>query len=153
MTLQKILDNVNKNDYIMLVGNVNARVGNNEVTNIVGTIGEVALNNNGKNLIYFYTFNNLKTMNTLFKHKECHRFTWEARGHKLIIDYFIINMKTSKAIQDIRLYRSIELDTDHHLLYAKVNFTPQWLNKNKKEVSVKQEEFFKIRLLNDESIP
>ena len=28
-TLQKILDKVNKNDYIMLIGDMNARVGNN----------------------------------------------------------------------------------------------------------------------------
>jgi len=29
--LQKILDKVNKNDYIMLIGDMNARVGNNRV--------------------------------------------------------------------------------------------------------------------------
>jgi hypothetical protein len=43
-TLQKVLDKVNKNDHIVLVGNMNARVGNNRV----GTNGEAALNNNGK---------------------------------------------------------------------------------------------------------
>jgi len=36
-TLQKILDKVNKNDYIMLIGDMNARVGNKRVANIVGT--------------------------------------------------------------------------------------------------------------------
>ena len=36
-TLQKILDNVNKNDYIMLIGDMNARAANNRVANIVGT--------------------------------------------------------------------------------------------------------------------
>jgi len=40
------------------------------------------------------------------------------------IDYFITNMKTSKVIQDIRVYRSFELDSDHYLLCAKVNFPP-----------------------------
>ena len=67
-------------------------------------------------------------MNTFLKHNECHKFTLEARGHKLIIDYFITNIKTSKVIQDIRIDRNIELDSDHHLLCAKVNFTPQWLH-------------------------
>ena len=32
--LQKILDKVNKNDYIMLIGDMNARVGNIRVANI-----------------------------------------------------------------------------------------------------------------------
>jgi hypothetical protein len=61
-------------------------------------------------------------------------------------------MKTSEVIQDNRVCRGIELDSDHYLLYAKINFSPHWVNKNKKKFSVRQEEFFKIRLLHDESI-
>jgi len=105
---QKILDKVNKNNYIILIGDMNARVGNNRVANIVGTNGEATLISIGRKLIDFCTFNNLKIMNIFFKHKEIHKFTWEARGHKSIIDYFITNMKTSKLIQDIRVYRSNE---------------------------------------------
>jgi len=86
-TLQNILDKVNKNDYIMLIGGINARVGNNRAANIVGTNGDATLNSNSRKLIDFCTFNNLKIMNTYFKHKEIHEFTWEARGHKSIIDY------------------------------------------------------------------
>ena len=56
-TLQKILDKVNKNDYIMLVGDMNARVGNNRDANIVGTNGEATLNSNGKKLIDFLYIN------------------------------------------------------------------------------------------------
>ena len=48
MTLQEISDKVNKNDYIMLTGDMNARAGNNKVTNMVGTNGKAALNNNSK---------------------------------------------------------------------------------------------------------
>jgi len=102
-TLQKILDKVNKNDYIMLIGDMNARVGNNRIANVMGTNGEATLNSNGRKLIDFCKFNNLKIMNTFFKHREIHKFTWEARGHKSIIDYFIRNMKTSKVIKDIRV--------------------------------------------------
>jgi hypothetical protein len=103
-------------------------------------------------MIDFCTFNNLKIINIFFKHKKIHKFTWEARGHKLIIDYFITNMKTSRVIQDIRVYKSNETDSDHYLLCAKVNFPPRWLNKSNKKVPLKEEEFFKVKLLNDESI-
>jgi len=132
-TLQKVLDKVNRNDYIMLIGDMNARVWNSRVINIVGTNGKATLNNNGRKLIDFYTYNNLKIMNTFFKHKEINKFIWEARGHKSIIDYFITNMKTSKVIQDIRVYRGNEIDSDHYLLCAKVNFPPWWLNKSTKK--------------------
>jgi len=69
-------------------------------------------------------------MNAFFKHKEIHKFTWEVRGHKSIIDYFITSMKTSKVIQDIRVYRSNEIGSGLYLLCAKVNFPPLWLNKS-----------------------
>jgi len=135
-----------------MIGDMNARVGNNRVANIVGTNGEATLNSNCRKLIDFCTFNNLKIMNTFFKDKEFHKFTWEARGHKSIIDYFITNMKTSNVIQHIRVYRSNKIDSDHYLLCAKLNFPPRWLNKSNKKAPLKQEEFFKVRLLNDESI-
>ena len=90
-------------------------------------------------------------MNTFFKHKEIHKFTWEAREHKSVIDYFITNMKTSKVIQD-RVYRSNEMGSDHYLLCAKLNFPPRCLNKSNKKTPLKQVEFFKVRLLNDESL-
>ena len=61
-------------------------------------------------------------------------------------------MKTSKVIQDIRVCRSNEIDSDHYLLCAKLNFPPRWLNKSNKKTPLKLEEFFKVRLLNDESI-
>jgi len=41
-------------------------------------------------------------------------------------------MKISKVIQDLRVYRSNEIDSDHYLLCAIVNFSPRWLNKGKK---------------------
>jgi hypothetical protein len=73
-----------------------ARVGNNEATDMVGANGEAALNNNGKKLIDFCTVNNLKIINTFFKHKEIHQYTCETRGHKLIIDYFTTEIKKLK---------------------------------------------------------
>jgi hypothetical protein len=52
-TLQKILDKVNKNEYTLLIGGMNARVGNNEATNIVGPNGEAVRNNSCKKLTDF----------------------------------------------------------------------------------------------------
>jgi len=49
---------------------MNVRVGNNRVANIVGTNGEATLNSNGRKLIYFCTFNNLKIMNTFLSTKK-----------------------------------------------------------------------------------
>jgi len=63
-------------------------------------------------MIDFCTFNNLKILNTFFKHKEIHKFTWEARGHKSFIDGFVTNLRTLKVTEDTGVYRSIELGSD-----------------------------------------
>jgi hypothetical protein len=68
-TLQKILDKVNKNDYIMLIGDMNGGVGDNRVANIVGTNGEDTLNSNGSKLGRLCTLHNIKIRNTFLKHK------------------------------------------------------------------------------------
>jgi hypothetical protein len=44
---------VSKNDYIVLRWDINTRVGNNKVTNMVLTNGEAALNNNSKKKVRF----------------------------------------------------------------------------------------------------
>ena len=54
----------------MLIRDTNARVGNNRTSNIVGTNGEATLNSNGRKLIDFCTFNNLKIMNTFLSTKK-----------------------------------------------------------------------------------
>jgi hypothetical protein len=100
-----------------MIGDMNARVGNNRVITIVGTNGEATLNNNSNKLIDFYECNSLKR-NICFKYTEIHKLPWEPTGHKSVIDYFITHVKTSKVIQDITVYRCTELDTNRYLLRA-----------------------------------
>jgi hypothetical protein len=85
-----------------MMGDFNARVGNYPVTGCTGSDGEPVTNNNGILLKDFCTFNNLKISNTFFRHKNIHKYTWEARGTKSIIDYIIINNINNKLNDDIK---------------------------------------------------
>ena len=46
-TLQDHVDKINKSDYIIVAGDYNARVGNIPIDGILGTNGEITINNNG----------------------------------------------------------------------------------------------------------
>jgi hypothetical protein len=83
--LQNILEKTNKQDYLLLMGDLNARIGITKIMKIVGRNGEPTVNNNGKKLRDFCTFNNMRIMNSFLKHKEIHKFTWQARGSKSVI--------------------------------------------------------------------
>jgi hypothetical protein len=67
--LQKILRKTNKNDYILLSGNLNAEIGNAGIHNIVGSFGEQVTNTSGLKLKDFATYKNMKIVNSLYQHK------------------------------------------------------------------------------------
>ena len=150
--LQEIVDKINKNDYVLLMGDFNARIGKQRVDKVIGTNGESTVNVNGKMLTDFCLFNEYRIMNSFFKHKDIHKFTWHGRDTKSIIDYTISNGKMVNIIKDVRTYRGAELDTDHYLLITRLSFPPRWKNThNSNQQKNRAEEKYKIRLLNDQS--
>jgi len=84
-THQDQIDKISKKDYIVVAGDYNARVGNIPTGGILGTNGEITTNSNGHKLKEFASVNELKIMNTFFRHKEIHKMTWSARGYRYII--------------------------------------------------------------------
>jgi exonuclease III len=72
--LQDIYNKLNKNDYIILAGDLNTRVGNKSIKNI-GTFGEQTVNKNDMRLIDLAVYNNLRIMNTFFNLKNIHKYT------------------------------------------------------------------------------
>lgn len=147
--LQQYINRINKNDYIIIGGDFNARIGREKFENIIGTNGENCLNQNGKMLRDFACYNNLRIMNSFFKHKPAHTYTWEARGQKSIIDYFLANEKTATLFNDTRVYRGTNVHTDHYFLEAKVRILAKWV-KNKKLTILEQK--WKVELLQEESV-
>jgi exonuclease III len=67
--LQKMLDKINKSNMIAIMGDFNARVGNIKIHNNIGPNGENTSNRNGKRLIDFAIYNNMKIMNSWFQKK------------------------------------------------------------------------------------
>jgi len=80
-TLKDQINKINKNDYIIVAGDYNARVGKIPIDGILGTNGEITVDNNEHKLKEFASVNELKIMNTFLSHKEIHKMTRSARGY------------------------------------------------------------------------
>jgi hypothetical protein len=112
-TLQDQIDRINKNDYIIVAGDYNSRVRKIPINRILGTNGEITVNNNGHKLKEFASINELKITNTFFRHKEIHKMTWSARGYSSIINYVLTNKKLSPLVKDTKVFRGYDVTTDH----------------------------------------
>jgi hypothetical protein len=117
--LQKCIETARKNDYIMLTGDLNARVGNLTIPKLFRPHVEPVLNENGQKLRDFCTFNKLRITNTFFKHRNIQKHTWVARDTKSILVYVIVNGKIRPCVAGTRAYSGAELGTGHYLVMEK----------------------------------
>jgi hypothetical protein len=60
------LNKINKNDFIMIMGDFNAGIGKTKIEQNIGLFGEETCNRNGSYLIDFVLYNQLKVMNSFF---------------------------------------------------------------------------------------
>ena len=124
--LQECVRQVPRGDMLLILGDCNARVGN-DVMSWRGTIGQFGpeeQNKNGLHLLNFCALNGLAITNTFFQHRPCHQMTWfhpaevsqSGRGH--VLDYVIVNQRFCSSVLDTRVYRNTHLDSVHRLLVS-----------------------------------
>jgi len=102
----------------------------------------------------FCAFNKLKITNSFYRHKDIHKFTWEAGGTKSVIDYIIINDRLESITEDTRVFRESEIDSDHKVVESKFKFLThaKYSHKKKDKITYTKPTAFKVHLLEQESI-
>ena len=114
--LQAMMDKVSKRDIIILMGDMNAKVGreHNGKEGVLGRNGAVGrMNENGELLTDFYEANELVIGGSLFPHKECHKVTWVSpdRRTQNQTDHVIISRRWGNSLQDVRAKRGADAMT------------------------------------------
>ena len=91
-----------RHDVLMVVGDLNARVGeeNTGRERAMGTEGFGRINNNGERLSDLCVENNLVIGGTLFKHRNIHKTTWRSPDNNTVsqIDHVIVNQKWRRSL-------------------------------------------------------
>ena len=126
--IQAKLDDVNKHDVLLLVGDFNARVGSSvrceedpAWDGVRGLYGMGKMNEAGEALLSC-ALNEMAIMNAYFQKKMSHKNTWQHPGSKKwhCIDYVIMRKNQRRLCNDVFVMRSAECWTDHKLLKAKL---------------------------------
>jgi len=121
--LEQVFDHFPKHQMKMLLGDLNAKVGRENI--FKPTIGQLSLhqdsNDNGVRLVNFATSQNLVVKNTMFPHRNIHKYTWTSPDGKTHnqIDHLLIDRRWQSSVLDVRSFRGAECDTDHYLVIGK----------------------------------
>jgi len=121
--VEQVYDSCPSNDIKIVLGDLNAKVGKEEIYQ--GLIGKHSMhlytNNNGQRLVDFAAAKNMVISSTCFPHKEIHKQTWRSRDGKTNnqIDHILIDKRNASSILDIKSCRGANSDSDHFLVRGK----------------------------------
>ena len=119
--LQKTVDEVPGHDMLIIMGDLNAKVGlpQEEEEEIIGMHGlKCERNDNGERFVDFCTAHRCPIMTTMFPHKDIHKYTWTSPDGKYRnqIDHFAVRAKFRKSVRNVRAYRGADAASDHNLI-------------------------------------
>src|SRR3981081_3571965 len=117
--LQQVIDDVDKNDVLLIMGDWNAKVGSDQITwrGALGQYGYGDCNARGERLLEFCYTNQLCITNTYFQHKLSQKWTWSHPNGKSknMIDFIIVNKRWRNCILDSRSFPSADPGSNHQL--------------------------------------
>ena len=122
--LQKKVDEIDRRDILMIMGDWNAKIGTDRETwpSTIGQYGFGVANERGQRLLEFCCTNQLCITNTYFKHKDSRKWTWaHPNGQSYnMIDFIIINKRWKNCVLDSRSFPSADAGSDHQLVMCKM---------------------------------
>lgn len=133
--LQYEVSRVPQHDLLLIMGDINAKVGsdNSNCEAAMGKHGCGNINDNGERLVDFCLNNNCIIGGTTFPHKNIHKLTWKSPDGRTInqIDHVIINKKWRRSLLDVKVYRGADVSSDHYMLFAKIKLKLMAVDFNK----------------------
>ena len=124
--LDNILKSIKTQDVTIIMGDFNAKVGDEKVEECTGGHGLGNRNERGDRLIEFCQNNNFVITNTLFKMPKRRLYTWkspadqEGRIVRNQIDYILIRQRYKNAIISAKTYPSADIGSDHNPVVTKI---------------------------------
>nr|KAG5687784.1 hypothetical protein BaRGS_025678 [Batillaria attramentaria] len=158
LELQETLDECNKNDIIIIMGDLNAKVGsdNSGYERTMGVHGLGTQNENGERLCEFCQINGLVITGTLFPHKDIHKATWVSADGRVRnqIDHLLSGQWRSSVL-DTKVQRGADANSDHYLVRTRIKLrlsTHKNKNKVKPRLDVERLEEEEMRIKFNDSV-
>ena len=131
--LEKACKQVASTDIMVVMGDMNAKIGKGSVDRYVGEFGLGDRNDSGDRLLEFCIEKDLYVANTHFQQPARRLYTWKSPGdiYRNQIDYIMVRKRFSNSVKDCRTYPGADINSDHSLLVSKMNFRLKKIEKRK----------------------
>ena len=113
------INGFSENERIVVLGDMNAKVGNREADMGVGKYGVPGVNENGERLVEVCCKRRLSIGNTWFEKRLIQKYTREGENgqERSLIDYVLVDEKSKNLLEDVNVYRGAAGGmSDHYLV-------------------------------------
>ena len=151
-TLNECLSGFDVNERVVVLGDLNAKVGDREREGVVGKYGVPGVNENGERLVEVCAERKMIIGNTWFQKKLIHKYTREGENgqEKSLIDYVLVDERCKRFLEDVNVYRGAARGmSDHYLVEAKVKMEGYFRRGREDEV---RKRVIKVRELEKEEV-
>ena len=149
-SLNECLSGARENERVIVLGDMNAKVGDQERAGVVGRHGVAGVNENGERLIEVCSERRMSVGNTWFEKRPFQKYTREGDNglEKSLIDYVLVDERNKRFLEDVNVFRGAAGGiSDHYLVEAKVRVRGN-VRRERREVVCKK--VIKVRELEKE---
>lgn len=135
-SLRKLTTKKSSRDVVIIIGDMNAKVGCERIEDIVGHYGVGNINERGEELINFCRENDLMLANTWFEQKLSARHTWiSPNGNvKNKIDFICVNKRYRNSFTHCKSRPGADCGSDHIPVVANVNIKLKKIKKKTRKI-------------------
>ena len=132
--LDKVYDQCSSQDIIYVIGDFNAKVGNERIGNTVGSFGLGKKNDRGNNLVTWCQSHDLVITNTWFKNHPRRLYTWRGPRDRTRnkIDYIMVSHRSRYSIISCKTFPGADCGSDHVPVISEIRVKLKTLSKSKK---------------------
>ncbi|XP_030761955.1 craniofacial development protein 2-like [Sitophilus oryzae] len=134
--LEQVYKLTKQHDINIIMGDMNAKVGEGPINNIVGKYGLGVRNERGERLIEFCQDHNMTITNTLFKLPKRRLYTWRSpqdNGIRIVrnqIDFILINQRFRSSVKSAKTFPGADINSDHNPVVANIKLKLKFTGKN-----------------------
>ena len=132
--VRKVRGNAN----VVVLGDLNARVGDVEIDNVIGMHGVPGVNDSGEQLVGLCMEHELVIGNTWFRKKDINKYTWVRVSNgrmvdRALMDYLIVSSSIRGSLLDVHVLRGVTGGiSDHFLVEGRLRVSRKYFVRNER---------------------